>query len=133
MHTLKLENRKIKKGSGDLIVLNLDDEYVLESGIIEREPIDITDWRFTVHVHRNVEYSSHSKLFSVKGVINNGANGMVYFEIPDEYTDVAPRTYWYTLQYIKPNGKVYRTLSAKYIIAESLNDYFSIYKQQERI
>lgn len=129
MHLFKLTNRKIQQGRGDMIVFNLDKETILPSGIIEREPIDLSKWRFSLKVHKGVEYRDCDQLFSIKGQMTSGTNGMVYFEVPDELTDIKPATYWYTVQYIKPNGKVYRTQSAKYIITESLNDYFSIYRK----
>ena len=125
-----LNHRKVKRGYSDKFSLTFDREHVTKSGLVMREPMDITDWSFELYFHKGVEMTCDGVLFGLKGDVLDGTTGKVYFEISGERTDRAPGTYWYTLQIKKPNGKITRSESAKFIIVESLNPYFSIYNKR---
>lgn len=122
--------RKIMKGNGDKFSLTFDSEEITRGGLVFATPIDISGWQFSMLVHKNVEYRCRDLIFQVEGEVPTPENGVVYFFVPAELTDVKPGTYWYSLLITKPTGGETLTLSAKYIIAESLNPYFSIYKHK---
>lgn len=124
---ITLAPRKVRKGNGDKFSLTFESEKISDTGLIFKYPIDISGWHFTLLVHENVEYRCETEIFSVDGEIGDGRTGVVYFFVPQEYTNVKAKTYWHSILIKRPNGKESITLSAKYIIAESLNDYFSIY------
>lgn len=126
---MRLVNRKILKGGGDKFSIMHDYEARSLMGIIERVPIDITDWTFKMLVHKHVQYDCEDLLFSVDGDVINGQTGLVYFTVPAEETDIHAGTYWYTVEITKPNGKKVQTQSAKYIISNSLNPYYNIYNK----
>ncbi len=123
-----LNNRKVKQGYSDKFLLTFDKESISKNGLIFREPMDITGWNFELYFHKGVELRCENILFGLKGDVLDGKTGKVYFKIPDYETRRKPGTYWYTLQITKPNNTVTRSESAKFIIVESLNPYFSIYK-----
>lgn len=125
---IPLANRKVHVGYEDKFCLTFDKE-VSRSGYIFREPMNITDWTFELFFHRGVEMNCQNTIFGVKGDVLDGLSGKVFFIIPAHETCRKPGTYWYTLQITRPNGKITRTESAKYVIAESLNPYYSIYKK----
>ena len=125
-----LNHRRVKQGYSDKFSLTFDKETVSKSGLIFREPMDITGWYFELFFHKNVEMHCEDILFGLKGDVLDGKTGKVYFKIPDTRTNMKPGTYWYTLQIKKPNNSVTRSESAKFIIAESLNPYFSIYDKK---
>lgn len=125
-----LNHRKVKQGYSDKFSLTFDKETISESGLIFREPMDITGWYFELFFHKNVELHCENILFGLKGDVLDGKSGKVYFRIPEHETRRAPGVYWYTLQITKPNKSVTRSESAKFIIAESLNSYFSIYDKK---
>lgn len=125
-----LNNRKVKRGYSDKFSLTFDRERIYDNGLVFREPIDITGWDFKLFFHKGVEMTCAGTLFGLKGDVLNGETGKVYFKISGESTDIKPGTYWYTLRIRKPNGAVTYSNSAKFIIAESLNPYFSIYDKR---
>lgn len=125
-----LNNRKVKRGCSDKFSLTLDREVIHENGLVFREPIDITGWDFKLYFHKEVEMTCAGTLFGLKGDVLDGSTGRVYFKIPCKSTDIKPGTYWYTLQITRPNGTVTCSDSAKFIVAESLNPYFSIYDKR---
>lgn len=125
-----LNHRIVKQGYSDKFSLKFGKEVVSACGLIFREPIDITGWNFELFFHKNVEMSCKDILFGLKGDVLDGKTGKVYFKIPDHETRMKPGTYWYTLQITKPNKTVTRSESAKFIIVESLNPYFSIYNKR---
>lgn len=125
-----LNNRKVKQGYSDKFSLTFDKETRSESGLIFREPMDITGWKFELFFHKDVEMKCSDMLFGLKGDVLDGKSGKVYFRIPDYQTNRTPGNYWYTLQITKPNKSITRSESAKFIITESLNPYFSIYKKK---
>lgn len=125
-----LNHRVVKQGYSDKFSLKFDKESISESGLVFREPMDITGWSFELFFHKNVEMHCKDMLFGLKGDVLDGKTGKVYFKIPDHETSRQPGTYWYTLQITKPNNIVTRSESAKFIIAESLNPYFSIYNKK---
>lgn len=124
-----LKHRKIKRGHADKFAITLDSELKTRGGYIFREPIDITGWEFELYVHKGVELSCKDVLFGVRGDVLDGKTGKVYFAITHCQTQLPPGTYWYTVQIIKPNKRISQSESAKFIITESLNPYYSIYKE----
>ena len=125
-----LTHRKVKQGYSDKFVLTFDRESKHDNGLIFREPRDISGWSFELFFHKNVELQCATALFGLKGDVLDGKTGKVYFKIPASETNRKAGTYWYTLQITKPNGAVVRSESAKFIIAESLNPYFSVYNKK---
>lgn len=125
-----LNHRKVKQGYSDKFSLTFDKETITEGGLIFREPMDITNWNFELFFHKGVEMRCENVLFGLKGDVLDGKTGKVYFKISDTKTNMKPGTYWYTLQITKPNKTVTRSESAKFIIVESLNPYFSIYDKK---
>lgn len=125
-----LNHRKVKKGYSDKFSLTFDKERRTANGYIFREPMDITDWSFELYFHRNIEMCCKDILFGLRGDVLDGSTGKVYFRIPGHQTDRTPGTYWYTLEIKKPNGTITRSESAKFIITESMNPYFSIYDKK---
>lgn len=124
-----LNHRTVHIGYSDKFTLTFDKETKSEGGLIFREPMDISGWDFELYFHTDVEMRCDNLLFGVKGDVLDGSTGKVFFKIPAHETNRKPGTYWYTLQITKPNKSVTRSDSAKFIIAESLNPYFSIYKK----
>lgn len=122
--------RKILRGNGDRFSLTFDNEEISKTGIVFKDPINIDGCAIRLLVHKKVEYRCHELVFSVEGEIPSPESGVVYFQISPEDTDVPPGTYWYSLLIRKPNGVESLTLSAKYIIARSLNPYYSIYENK---
>ena len=51
-----LQHRKVKKGADDNFSIKLDREYVSSMGVIDLEPVDLTDWKFWMYSHKHVEY-----------------------------------------------------------------------------
>ena len=123
-----LQHRKVKKGTDDNFSIKLDREFVSPMGVIDLEAVDLTDWKFWMYIHKHVEYCPGSEICKVVGYVPQPENGIVFFLTGGCKIDVPPGMYWYSVKYETPNGKTYRTQSAKYEIVESLNDYFSIYK-----
>ena len=122
--------RKVLKGNGDKFSVSFDNEEITMGGLVFSEPVDISGWKFRLYVHKHVDFSCDDVLFSVEGDVPEGEAGIVYFIVPDEYTDLPPKTYWYSVGITKPYGEETVTLSSKYIIARSLNNYFSIYENK---
>lgn len=123
-----LQHRRVKKGTDDKYSIRIDKEYVSNMGIVDIIPIDLTDWKFRMYVHEHVEYCPQNEIFKTVGYVPNPETGVVYFLTCGCKVDIPPGTYWYTIEYESPNGKVQRTESAKYEVVVSFNDYFSIYK-----
>lgn len=123
-----LQHRKVKKGADDNFSIKLDREYVSSMGVIDLEPVDLTDWKFWMYIHKYVEYCPENEICKVVGYVPDAENGIVFFLTGGCKIDVPAGMYWYSVKYETPNGKTYWTRSAKYEIVESLNEYFSIYK-----
>ena len=123
-----LEHRRVKKAENDSYSFKIDVETISKLGIVTRTPVDLTDWNSRMYVHKHVEYCPDQLVFKTVGYAPNPENGIVFFLTPACKTDIKPGTYWYTVEYETPNGKKYRTESAKYEVVLSLNPYFSIYK-----
>ena len=123
-----LQHRKVKKGADDNFSIKLDREYVSSMGVIDLEPVDLTDWKFWMYIHKHVEYCPENEICKVVGYVPDAENGIVFFLTGGCKIDVPAGMYWYSVKYETPNGKTYWTHSAKYEIVESLNEYFSIYK-----
>ena len=126
MHVV-YNHRRVQRGTQDQFIIRINNEYRSPMGIAEETPLDITGWEFELYIHRNVEMNDNNIIYQTTGVVY-GSNGAVAFTIPAEETDIKPNVYWYTIRYTRPNGKTYQGTSSKYIIAESLNTYFSLYK-----
>ena len=123
-----LQHRKVKKGEDNSFSIKFDKEFVSPMGIVDLVPIDLTDWKFKMYVHKHVEYCKEGEIFKTVGYIPNPENGIVFFLTCGCKVDITPGMYWYSVEYETPNGKKYMTQSAKYEVVRSLNDYFSIYK-----
>lgn len=123
-----IKHRRVKKAEPDEFSIKLDEEYVSKIGIVDTVPIDLTGWKFRMLVHKHVEYCAENEIFRTVGYVPNPETGMVFFMTLPCKTDIKPGVYWYSIEYENPNGKKYRTESAKYEVVVSFNDYFSIYK-----
>lgn len=123
-----LEHRRVKKAVEDKFSMKIDTERVSKLGIVTINPVDLTGWKFRMFVHKHVEYCPEQTLFKTVGYVPDPENGIVFFLTAACKTDLDPGMYWYCVEYETPNGKMYRTESAKYEIVKSFNDYFSIYK-----
>lgn len=123
-----LEHRRVKKAENDSYSFKIDVETVSKLGIVTCTPVDLTDWKFRMYVHKHVEYCPEQLVFKTVGYVPDPENGIIFFLTPACKTDIKPGMYWYSIEYETQNGKKYRTESAKYEVVLSLNPYFSIYK-----
>ena len=105
-----LEHRRVKKAENDSYSFKIDVETISKLGIVTRTPVDLTDWKFRMYVHKHVEYCPEQLVFKTVGYAPNPENGIVFFLTPACKTDIKPGMYWYTVEYETPNGKKYSVL-----------------------
>lgn len=123
-----LQHKRVKQGVDNSFSIKVEREEVSTMGIVDLYPIDLTGWKFWMYVHKHTDYCPENEVCKVVGFVPRPEDGVIIFVTCGCKIDVPCGMYWYTIKYESPNGKVYKTQSAKYEIVPSLHDYFSIYK-----
>lgn len=100
------------------------------------KPIDITGWeiRFTVRTSvpaTSVRNDKDAIIHKVADIID-AKNGVAYFTITGDDTNINPGEYWYDIQYVRPQGctgnDIVKSLpKGKYIVLGDITRNNSLY------
>jgi hypothetical protein len=106
-------DRTVIRGDSDNFTISFKDS--------NGDAIDITDWTvwFTVRssVPNTSETTDDNAVISVKNEVHSDAlNGQTLIEISHDDTDVNPKSYFYDIQYKKPDGTVKSSGHYRYIV-----------------
>lgn len=125
-----MATRKVIRGDSDSFKIKFQAKCSgTRNGREITQPIDITGWeiRFTVRkdIPTTSERSDKTAIIHKEADILNAKEGIAYFTITSEDTNIEPGEYWYDIQYIKPatcsgEVKVKSIPKGKYIILSDI-------------
>jgi len=120
--------RKVIRGDTDSFTVKFNNVHKNNLGIKVKEPIDITDWVVSLTVRATIPetdiISDVDAVIPKTADIPVGTDGVAYFNITSQDTNIDEGTYWYDIQYIinenQPNEVVKSLYKGKYIIISDI-------------
>ena len=130
-----MATRKVIRGDSDSFKVTFV-ARACNKGKQTTTPIDITGWeiRFTVRTSvpsTSVHNDKDAIIHKVADIID-AKNGVAYFTITGDDTDINPGEYWYDIQYVKPQNcmgvnEIKSLPRGKYIVLGDITRNSSLY------
>jgi hypothetical protein len=118
-----IANRKVSRGDSDNFTIFFNYQTTNNRNVVIKTPIDLTGWTVWLTVRASIaptSTTSDTDAIIAKKVDTFTNLGQCQIEILPEETDIDGGTYYYDIQYKKPDGSIKSSPVFKYVIVDDV-------------